>query len=298
MQSYKLVARQTNVIKNASEVAVTADCVIGGRSLVVIAGPCAVEGRAMLLETARAVKAAGASLLRGGAFKPRTSPYAFQGLGAQALEMLAEARAETGLPVATEVMDTRQVELVGQYSDLLQVGARNMQNFALLAEVGRSGKPVLLKRGLSATINDLLLAAEYVMAQGNPRVVLCERGIRTFETATRNTLDLSAVPVLKAETHLPVIVDPSHAAGRADIIGPLACAAVAVGADGLIIEVHPDPSTAKSDGPQSLTIPAFERVMETIRRYALAAERDVREQSHGTNERVLGANRWSEAVPA
>ncbi|MCR4339478.1 MAG: 3-deoxy-7-phosphoheptulonate synthase [Gemmatimonadaceae bacterium] len=298
MQSYKLVARQTNVIKNASEVTVTDDCVIGGRSLVVIAGPCAVEGKAMLLETARAVKAAGASMLRGGAFKPRTSPYAFQGLGEQALEMLAEARAETGLPVATEVMDTRQVELVSQYSDLLQVGARNMQNFALLAEVGRSGKPVLLKRGLSATINDLLLAAEYVMAQGNPRVVLCERGIRTFETATRNTLDLSAVPVLKSETHLPVIVDPSHAAGRADIIGPLACAAVAVGADGLIIEVHPDPSTAKSDGPQSLTIPAFERVMETIRRYALAAERDVREQSHGTSERVLGANRWSEAVPA
>lgn len=298
MQSYKLVARQTNVIKNASEVAVTDDCVIGGRGLVVIAGPCAVEGKAMLLETARAVKAAGASMLRGGAFKPRTSPYAFQGLGEQALEMLAEARAETGLPVATEVMDTRQVELVSQYSDLLQVGARNMQNFALLAEVGRSGKPVLLKRGLSATINDLLLAAEYVMAQGNPRVVLCERGIRTFETATRNTLDLSAVPVLKSETHLPVIVDPSHAAGRADIIGPLACAAVAVGADGLIIEVHPDPSTAKSDGPQSLTIPAFERVMESIRRYALAAERDVRGQSHGTGERVLGANRWSEAVPA
>lgn len=298
MQSYKLVARQTNVIKNASEVAVTDDCVIGGRGLVVIAGPCAVEGQAILLETARAVKAAGASMLRGGAFKPRTSPYAFQGLGEQALEMLAEARAETGLPVATEVMDTRQVELVSQYSDLLQVGARNMQNFALLAEVGRSGKPVLLKRGLSATINDLLLAAEYVMAQGNPRVVLCERGIRTFETATRNTLDLSAVPVLKSETHLPVIVDPSHAAGRADIIGPLACAAVAVGADGLIIEVHPDPSTAKSDGPQSLTIPAFERVMESIRRYALAAERDVRGQSHGTGERVLGANRWSEAVPA
>lgn len=237
-------------------------------------------------------------MLRGGAFKPRTSPYAFQGLGEQALDMLAEARAETGLPVATEVMDTRQVDLVSRYSDVLQIGARNMQNFALLGEVGRSGKPVLLKRGLSATINDLLLAAEYVMAQGNSRVVLCERGIRTFETATRNTLDLSAVPVLKAETHLPVIVDPSHAAGRADIIGPLACAAVAVGADGLIIEVHPDPSTAKSDGPQSLTIPAFERMMESIRRYALAAERDVLGSVRVTNERVLGANRWPEVVPA
>lgn len=298
MQSYKLVSRQANVIKNATEVAVGDDCVIGGRSLVVIAGPCAVEGRAMLLDTARAVKAAGASMLRGGAFKPRTSPYAFQGLGEQALEMLAEARAETGLPVATEVMDTRQVELVSRYSDLLQIGARNMQNFALLAEVGRSRRPVLLKRGLSATINDLLLAAEYVMAQGNSGVVLCERGIRTFETATRNTLDLSAVPVLKAETHLPVIVDPSHAAGRADIIGPLACAAVAVGADGLIIEVHPDPSTAKSDGPQSLTIPAFERVMESIRRYALAAERDVLDPGRSTSKRVLGANRWPEVVPA
>ncbi len=298
MQSYKLVSRQANIIKNSTEVPVTDDCVIGGRSLVVIAGPCAVEGRAMLLDTARAVKAAGASMLRGGAFKPRTSPYAFQGLGEQALDMLAEARAETGLPVATEVMDTRQVDLVSRYSDVLQIGARNMQNFALLGEVGRSGKPVLLKRGLSATINDLLLAAEYVMAQGNSRVVLCERGIRTFETATRNTLDLSAVPVLKAETHLPVIVDPSHAAGRADIIGPLACAAVAVGADGLIIEVHPDPSTAKSDGPQSLTIPAFERMMESIRRYALAAERDVLGSVRVTNERVLGANRWPEVVPA
>ncbi len=298
MQSYKLVSRQAKIIKTATEVPIADDCVIGGRSLVVIAGPCAVEGRAMLLETARAVKAAGASMLRGGAFKPRTSPYAFQGLGEQALEMLAEARAETGLPVATEVMDTRQVELVSRYSDLLQIGARNMQNFALLAEVGRSGKPVLLKRGLSASINDLLLAAEYVMAQGNSAVVLCERGIRTFETATRNTLDLSAVPVLKAETHLPVIVDPSHAAGRADIIGPLACAAVAVGADGLIIEVHPDPSTAKSDGPQSLTIPAFERVMQTIRRYAMAAERDLLEVSRTASERVLGANRWAEVVPA
>jgi len=251
----------------------------------------------MLLETARAVKTAGAAMLRGGAFKPRTSPYAFQGLGLAALEMLADARAETGLPVVTEVMDTRDVELVSRYSDMLQVGARNMQNFALLAEVGRGVKPVLLKRGQSATINDLLLAAEYIVAQGNSKVILCERGIRTFETATRNTLDLSAVPVLKAETHRPVIVDPSHAAGRADIIGPLACAAVAVGADGLMIEVHPDPSNAMSDGLQSLTIPAFERVMESVRRFALAAGRPLVE-SRSVEGGILGASRWHEAVSA
>ena len=297
MQSYKLVSRQAHITKGATQVIIGDDCVIGGANLVVIAGPCAVEGRAMLLETARAVKTAGASMLRGGAFKPRTSPYAFQGLGEDALEMLAEARADTGLPVVTEVMDTRDVELVGRYSDVLQVGARNMQNFALLAEVGRSAKAVLLKRGLSATINDLLLAAEYIMAQGNSKVILCERGIRTFETATRNTLDLSAVPVLKAETHLPVIVDPSHAAGRADIIGPLACAAVAVGADGLMIEVHPDPANAMSDGAQSLTIPAFERVIESVRRFAVAAGRPLLEP-RSIEGGVLGAGRWHEAVSA
>ncbi len=297
MQSYKLVSRQAHSLKGATQVTIGDDCVIGGANLVVIAGPCAVEGRAMLLETARAVKTAGASMLRGGAFKPRTSPYAFQGLGEAALEMLADARADTGLPVVTEVMDTRDVELVSRYSDVLQVGARNMQNFALLAEVGRSAKAVLLKRGLSATINDLLLAAEYIMAQGNSKVILCERGIRTFETATRNTLDLSAVPVLKAETHLPVIVDPSHAAGRTDIIGPLACAAVAVGADGLMIEVHPDPANAMSDGPQSLTIPAFERVIESVRRFAVAAGRPLREP-RSVEGGVLGAGRWHEAVSA
>lgn len=298
MQSYKLVSRQANIIKNATVVKVAEDCFVGARNLTIIAGPCAVEGRAMLLETARGVRAAGATMLRGGAFKPRTSPYAFQGLGEEALEMLAEARSDTGLPVVTEVMDTRQVELVGRYADLLQVGARNMQNFALLAEVGRSGMPVLLKRGLSATINELLLAAEYVMSQGNSRVILCERGIRTFEPATRNTLDLSAVPILKAETHLPVIVDPSHAAGRADIIGPLCFAAVAVGADGLIVEVHPDPASAKSDGPQSLTIPAFECVMDSIRRFARVAGRDVVEHGTNVNENVLEAKRWSEALRA
>jgi 3-deoxy-7-phosphoheptulonate synthase len=297
MQSYKLVSRQAHITNGATEVIIGDDCVIGGANLVVIAGPCAVEGRAMLLETARAVKTAGASMLRGGAFKPRTSPYAFQGLGEAALEMLAEARSDTGLPVVTEVMDTRDVEVVSRYSDVLQVGARNMQNFALLAEVGRSAKAVLLKRGLSATINDLLLAAEYIMAQGNSKVILCERGIRTFETATRNTLDLSAVPVLKAETHLPVIVDPSHAAGRTDIIEPLACAAVAVGADGLMIEVHPDPANAMSDGPQSLTIPAFERVIESVKRFAVAAGRPLLEP-RSSEGGVLGAGRWQEAVSA
>ncbi len=217
----------------------------------------------MLHETASAVRAAGARLLRGGAYKPRSSPYAFQGMGVEALQLLAGVRAETTLPVVTEVLDPRQVELVSEYADMLQIGARNMQNFALLAEVGRSNKPVLLKRGLSATVTELLLAAEYVMANGNPNVVLCERGIRTYETATRNTLDVAAVPVLKKETHLPVIVDPSHAAGRADLVAPLAFAAVAAGADGLIVEVHPSPETARSDGDQSLTIPAFAKLMRS-----------------------------------
>jgi 3-deoxy-7-phosphoheptulonate synthase len=254
-----------------------ADAVIGGRALAVIAGPCSVEGREMLLETAHAVSAAGAGLLRGGAFKPRTSPYAFQGLGEAGLRMLAEARAETGLPVVTEVMDTRQVELVAEHADVLQVGARNMQNFALLAEVGRVQRPVLLKRGLSATITELLMAAEYVMAQGNRDVILCERGIRTFETATRNTLDVAAIPVLKSETHLPVMVDPSHAAGRADMVAPLAFAAIAAGADGLVVEVHPRPEQAFSDGDQSLTPPAFAALMRDLRRFAHAAGRTLPE---------------------
>ena len=218
----------------------------------------------MLLATAQAVRSHGASMLRGGAFKPRTSPYAFQGIGAGALEHLAEARRRTGLPVVTEVMDTRQVELVAEHADMLQVGARNMQNFALLAEVGRARRPVLLKRGLSATIRELLMAAEYVMAQGNRDVVLCERGIRTFETATRNTLDVAAIPVLKEETHLPVIVDPSHAGGRAALVTPLACAAIAAGADGLMVEVHPEPETARSDGDQSLTFEGFAAMMERV----------------------------------
>jgi 3-deoxy-7-phosphoheptulonate synthase len=227
----------------------------------------------MLGETARGVRAAGASMLRGGAYKPRSSPYAFQGLGVEALEMLAAVREETGLPVVTEVMDTRQVELVARYADVLQIGARNMQNFALLAEVGRTRRPVLLKRGLSATINELLMAAEYVMAQGNRDVILCERGIRTYETATRNTLDVAAIPVLKAETHLPVIVDPSHAGGRASLVAPLSFAAIAAGADGLIVEVHPCPERALSDGDQSLTIDAFAALMHQLAPFVAAAGR-------------------------
>ncbi|MBA3645858.1 MAG: 3-deoxy-7-phosphoheptulonate synthase, partial [Gemmatimonadaceae bacterium] len=215
----------------------------------------------------------GACMLRGGAFKPRSSPYSFQGLGDEALRLLVDVRAATGLPVVTEVLDTRQVELVAEHADMLQVGARNMQNFALLAELGRIQRPVLLKRGLSATISELLMAAEYIMANGNSNVVLCERGIRTFETATRNTLDVAAIPVLKRETHLPVIVDPSHAGGAADLVAPLAFAAVAAGADGLIVEVHPDPENALSDGDQSLAFTEFGDLMKRLRPFAEAAGR-------------------------
>ena len=236
----------------------------GGESLAIIAGPCSVENRGMLIATAAAVKSAGATMLRGGAFKPRTSPYSFQGLGVDALKLLADIRSETGLPVVTEVLDTRHVDVVAQYADMLQVGARNMQNFALLAELGRVQRPVLLKRGLSATITELLMAAEYIMAHGNSQVVVCERGIRTFETATRNTLDISAIPVIKRESHLPVIVDPSHAGGDADLVEPLSLAAIAAGADGLIVEVHPDPEHALSDGDQSLTFDAFSALMTRL----------------------------------
>lgn len=273
MKPYKLAAREFKATPTTVPLGDRAGTVVGGRELVVAAGPCSVEGREMLGETARSVAAAGARLLRGGAFKPRTSPYAFQGLGEDALRMLAEAREASGLPVVTEVMDTRQVELVAEYADVLQVGARNMQNFSLLKELGRIQRPILLKRGLSATIEELLMAAEYVMAQGNADVILCERGIRTYERATRNTLDIAAIPVLKAETHLPVIVDPSHAAGRADLVAPLALAAVAAGADGLIVEVHPRPEQALSDGNQSLTLEQFGEMMRQLRVFAEAAGR-------------------------
>jgi len=249
------------------------DVTIGARELVVIAGPCAVESRAQLLAVAVAVAAAGARLLRGGAFKPRTSPYHFQGLGAEGLELLAEARAATGLRVVTECVAPEDVDLVARHADILQVGARNMQNFRLLQAVGEQPRPVLLKRGMMATIEEMLLAAEYVAAAGNPRIILCERGIRTFETSTRNTLDLAAVPVLHERTHLPVIVDPSHAAGRRDLVPALATAAVAAGADGLIIEVHPDPDTALSDGRQSLDPERFAALMADVARVAAAVGR-------------------------
>jgi 3-deoxy-7-phosphoheptulonate synthase len=238
--------------------------VVGGPAFTVIAGPCSVEGRDMILRTATSVRSAGARLLRGGAFKPRTSPYAFRGLGQAALDLLAETRELTGLPIVTELMDARDIDAVGAVADVIQIGARNMQNFSLLAAVGERGIPVLLKRGMSATVIELLLAAEHIMAHGNANVILCERGIRTFETSTRNTLDIAAIPVLKRETHLPVIVDPSHAAGRSDLVPALAAAAVAVGADGLIIEVHPDPATALSDGAQSLTLDGFAAMMRAL----------------------------------
>ncbi|HUQ82717.1 MAG TPA: 3-deoxy-7-phosphoheptulonate synthase [Gemmatimonadaceae bacterium] len=271
MPDTRLTAR-THPTQPATAVRV-ADELVGGSAFTVIAGPCSVEGRDMLLHTAAAVRASGARLLRGGAFKPRTSPYAFRGLGAAALDMLAEAREATGLPIVTELMDARDIDLVDGVADVIQIGARNMQNFSLLAAVGERATPVLLKRGMSATVNELLLAAEHVMAHGNANVILCERGIRTFETSTRNTLDISAIPVLKQETHLPVIVDPSHAAGRADLVPALAAAALAVGADGLIVEVHPEPATALSDGAQSLTIEAFDGMMRMLAPLAITCGR-------------------------
>ena len=251
----------------------------GDTEIVVAAGPCEVEDEHQLLTTARGVAAAGARLLRGGAFKPRSSPYSFQGLGEEGLRLLAAARAETGLAVDTEVTAPEDVGLVASYADLLQVGARNMQNFRLLSAVGAQTKPVLLKRGMMATLDELLLAAEYVAAAGNTRVILCERGIRTFETATRNTLDLSAIPVLKELTHLPVIVDPSHAAGRRELVPALARAALAAGADGLIVEVHPRPERAVSDGRQSLTLDGFQRMMADLRRVAQAVDRTLTEEA-------------------
>jgi 3-deoxy-7-phosphoheptulonate synthase len=246
---------------------------IGGNQVIVMAGPCSVESREQLMETAAAVQEAGAHILRGGAFKPRTSPYAFQGLGLKGLELLREARDEFHLPVVTEVMSPQEVTLVAQYADILQVGSRNMQNFALLAAVGEIQKPVLLKRGLMSTIEELLMAAEYILSHGNQRVILCERGIRTFETATRNTFDVNAIPVLKSLTHLPVIADPSHGTGKWELVTPIARAAVAAGADGLIVEVHPNPAKALSDGAQSLKPDKFARLVQDVRRVAEAIGR-------------------------
>ncbi|MBW2172552.1 MAG: 3-deoxy-7-phosphoheptulonate synthase [Deltaproteobacteria bacterium] len=258
---YKLASRES---KEGNTVIKVGDVEIGGSRCVVIAGPCAVESPEQLMEAAEVVKKAGASMLRGGAFKPRTSPYSFQGMGEQGLKLLAETREKTGLPIVTEAMSAEEVELVERYADVIQIGARNIQNFALLKAVGLTRKPVLLKRGMMTTLEELLMSAEYILASGNDEVILCERGIRTFETAMRNTLDISAVPVLKDKTHLPVIVDPSHAIGQWRFVLPLARAAVAVGADGLLIEVHPEPDLALCDGAQSLRPERFAELMEEI----------------------------------
>ena len=248
---------------------------VGTQQVIVMAGPCSVESREQLMETAAAVKEAGAHVLRGGAYKPRTSPYAFQGLGLKGLELLREARDELRLPIITEVMSPQDVTLVAQYADILQIGARNMQNFALLHAVGEIQKPVMLKRGLMATIEELLMAAEYILSHGNTRVMLCERGIRTFETATRNTFDINAIPVLKSLTHLPIIADPSHGTGKWELVTPIARAAVAAGADGLIVEVHGDPARALSDGAQSLKPDKFAAMIAETRRVAQAVGRTI-----------------------
>jgi 3-deoxy-7-phosphoheptulonate synthase len=271
---YKLVSREFQ--KQDTIVKVGDNLLFGdGQKIAVIAGPCSVEGKAEILEAAEAVKKAGASALRGGAFKPRTSPYSFQGLGKEGLEYLREAKKKTGLPIVTELLDTRDVKLVAEYADIIQIGARNMQNFILLREVGKIGKPILLKRGGGNTIEELLMSAEYILSEGNRNVILCERGIRTIETYTRNTLDLSAVPVIKKLSHLPVVVDPSHGTGKWDMVAPMARAAVAAGADGLLIEVHPHPDAAMSDGPQSLKPDTFLELMESLRAVARAVGRDI-----------------------
>ncbi|MCG2820846.1 MAG: 3-deoxy-7-phosphoheptulonate synthase [Candidatus Atribacteria bacterium] len=272
VKPYKLASRE---FKSFDTTVKVKDVVIGGKEVVVMAGPCVVENEKQIFETAQQVKAAGAKILRGGAFKPRTSPYSFQGLGEEGLKLLAQAGEETGLAVVTEVMSVNQIELVGKYTDIFQVGARNMQNFVLLKELGKTKKPILLKRGLSATIEELLLSAEYILSQGNYEVILCERGIRTFENYTRNTLDLSAVPALKRLSHLPVIVDPSHATGRWRLVSPMAKAAIAVGADGLLIEVHPDPKSSLSDGAQTLRLDTFTQLMKELSPIVQAVGREL-----------------------
>ncbi|MBP7792647.1 MAG: 3-deoxy-7-phosphoheptulonate synthase [Candidatus Goldbacteria bacterium] len=270
LKPYKLASRE---FKKTDTIVDVSGVKVGGKKIVVIAGPCSVESERQLFTTAKAVKNAGADMLRGGAFKPRTSPYAFQGMGEDGLKILAAAREKFGLPIVTEVLDTRHVELVNKYADCYQIGARNMQNFELLKEVGKTNKPVLLKRGLMSTINEWLMSAEYILSNGNMNVILCERGIRTFETATRNTLDISAVPVVKSLTHLPVMVDPSHGTGKKSIIEPMSRAAVAAGADGILVEVHPNPEEALSDGEQSLLPVEFEKLVKSIKKVARAIYR-------------------------
>ena len=269
---YKLVSRQYKPQDTLIDVGGTE---IGGKKVVIMAGPCSVEGREMLIELAKKVKQAGARILRGGAFKPRTSPYSFQGLGEEGLQYLKEAKEKTGLPVVTELMDIRQLPLVEKYADIIQIGARNMQNFDLLKEVGRSKKPVLLKRGMGSTIEELLMSAEYIVSEGNSKVILCERGIRTFENSTRFTLDINAIPVIKQLSHLPVVADPSHSTGQRTLVASVAMAALAAGADGLLIEVHSNPEAAKSDGPQSLLPSMFSELMEGLKKVSHAIGRDI-----------------------
>ncbi len=272
LKPYKFASRETHPQNTVIDVS---GVEIGGDKIVVMAGPCAVESREQILNTARLVKMAGGSILRGGAYKPRTSPYSFQGLGEEGLKYLAEAREETGLPVITELTDPRNLDLFCEYTDIIQVGARNMQNFVLLTEIGRSGHPALLKRGPSSKIEDLLLAAEYIIKEGNRNIILCERGISTFETYTRNTLDLSAVAALKQLSHLPVIVDPSHSVGIANLIPAMSMTSIAAGADGLLVEIHPNPNAALCDGPQSLDFETFSNLMNKIRKIAAAMGRDL-----------------------
>jgi 3-deoxy-7-phosphoheptulonate synthase len=272
LKPYKLASRD---FKKENSIVKCGNVEFGGNKIVMIAGPCSVESRKQLMTTAKAIKEAGAHMLRGGAFKPRTSPYAFQGMGEEGLKLLAEAREEYGMPVVTEVLDTRHVALINKYADMFQIGARNMQNFELLKEVGKTQKPVLLKRGLMSTVQEWLMSAEYILASGNMNVVLCERGIRTFETATRNTLDLSAVPLVKSLTHLPVAVDPTHATGKKPLIMPMSRASVAAGADAILIEVHPKPEEALSDGDQSLLPSEYKELVKETAKIAKAIGRSI-----------------------
>jgi 3-deoxy-7-phosphoheptulonate synthase len=273
LKPYKLASKE--VKKETSVIKISENVAIGGKEIVVIAGPCAVESEDQIVEVAEAVKKAGAKVLRGGAFKPRTSPYSFQGMKEDGLRLLAKAREITGLPIITEVVNPETAELVAEYADILQIGTRNAQNFELLKKIGQLRKPVMLKRGMAMTIQELLMSAEYIMSEGNHSVILCERGIRTFETATRNTLDLSAIPVLKQKTHLPVVADPSHATGNYQYVSPMSFAAIAAGADGLIIEVHQDPEHASSDGPQSLKPEKFAAMMEKLKLFAEVSDRSM-----------------------
>ena len=269
LKPHKLASRQVRT--EGSTISVNKNVKVGAKEFIVMAGPCSVESEKQIVETAKAVKASGAKVLRGGAFKPRTSPYSFQGLEEEGLKLLALAREETGLPFVTEVMNPREVDLVAKYTDVIQIGARNVQNFSLLKEIGRLKKPILLKRGMMTTIQEFLMSAEYVMSEGNHQVILCERGIRTFETATRNTLDISCIPVLKNETHLPIIIDPSHATGHWQFINPMSKASAAAGADGLMIEVHMKPEESFSDGAQTLKPSKFDRLMKELRPFVEAA---------------------------